>query len=80
MQGRQRRSGLTVVAIVLAAVMAAAALFPSGERTAAQSPTLTPDQIFAQIAPAIPIIETDAGTGSGVLIDSRHVLTAAHVV
>jgi len=49
------------------------------------SPTAPPaistaEQVYAQVAPAIASIDTDIAGGSGILIDSSTVLTAAHVV
>ena len=52
--------------------------------TASQSPavaqTLTTAQIFATVSPAIAFVQTEIGTGSGVLIEGNYVLTNAHVV
>lgn len=47
------------------------------------SPTpgpLSPAQIFDSVAPSIAFVETNAGFGSGVLIDGGYVVTNAHVV
>jgi len=46
----------------------------------AQAVFLTHAEIEAQVAPAVPLIETPWSTGSGVLISPRHVLTNAHVL
>lgn len=42
-------------------------------------PALSASEVFAAVSPAIAFIETPTGSGSGVLIDSEHVLTNAHV-
>ena len=41
---------------------------------------LTRPQVFAKISPAIAFIETEIGSGSGVLIEGGYVVTNAHVV
>ena len=58
---------------------------PTPTSTPEPTPSLTPGplspaQIFDRIAPSIAFIQTDAGTGSGVLIDGGYVVTNAHVV
>ena len=40
----------------------------------------TATTVYESIAPAVVFVETDGGTGSGLLLDSNTVLTAAHVV
>ena len=37
-------------------------------------------EIFARVAPSVPVIETPDGHGSGFMYDATHVMTAAHVV
>src|SRR5690606_26450336 len=64
-------AALFVASLTLALVQSAAT---------AQEAALTPAQIHAQLSPAIPQIETPLGSGSGILIDSRHVVTASHVI
>ena len=41
---------------------------------------LTRPQVFAKVSPAIAFIETEIGSGSGVLIEGGYVVTNAHVV
>lgn len=62
---------------------------PTSEPTATSTPEptpsptpepLSPAQIFDRIAPSIAFIQTDGGTGSGVLINGGYVVTNAHVV
>ncbi len=42
--------------------------------------TLTRPQVFAKVSPAIAFIETEIGSGSGVLVEGGYVVTNAHVV
>ncbi len=42
--------------------------------------TLTHPQVFERISPAIAFIQTEIGSGSGVLIEEGYVVTNAHVV
>ena len=54
---------------------------PTPEPTATPTPEpLTSVQIFDKVAPAIALIETATGIGSGVLIEGGYVVTNAHVV
>ena len=54
---------------------------PTPEPTATPTPEpLTSVQIFEKVAPAIALIETATGIGSGVLIEGGYVVTNAHVV
>ena len=64
-----------------------ATLAPEPTATSTPEPTpspapgpLSPAQIFDRIAPSIAFIQTNAGTGSGVLIDGGYVVTNAHVI
>ncbi|MFW2340737.1 MAG: trypsin-like peptidase domain-containing protein [Acidimicrobiia bacterium] len=41
---------------------------------------LTPQEVFAAVSPTLAFVETDLGTGSGVLFDEWHLVTNAHVV
>ncbi|NLD43038.1 MAG: hypothetical protein GX657_06030 [Chloroflexi bacterium] len=41
---------------------------------------LSAAEVFARVAPGIAFIDTPTGTGSGILLESGHVLTNAHVV
>ncbi len=53
----------------------------SGDTMAVSQPQLTTaEQVYELVAPSIASISTDIAGGSGVLIDSGTVLTAAHVV
>ena len=86
-------SGRTVGFAVLALALAATACTSSSEPTTtseAEPPTetsttaapavSTAEQVYGKVAPAIASIDTDIAGGSGILIDSSTVLTAAHVV
>ncbi|MCB0199924.1 MAG: trypsin-like peptidase domain-containing protein [Anaerolineae bacterium] len=42
--------------------------------------SLTPSEIFDQVAPSVAFVETGRGTGSGFLIDDGYLVTNAHVV
>jgi S1-C subfamily serine protease len=48
--------------------------------TTAESQALSPQEVFNAVSPALAFIETDEGTGSGVLFDESHLVTNAHVV
>lgn len=51
------------------------------EATAAVPPRQTSaEEIYEQVAPSLAFLETDIASGSGILIDTETVLTAAHVV
>lgn len=41
---------------------------------------LSPEEVYARVAPSIPLIETANGTGSGILIEGGYVVTNYHVV
>ena len=86
-------SGRTVGFAVLALALAATACTSSSEPTTTsevEPPTetsttaapavSTAEQVYGKVAPAIASIDTDIAGGSGILIDSSTVLTAAHVV
>ena len=50
-------------------------------RTPSPSPSAgSADEIFERVAPSVVFVATDVGTGSGLVVDDRHVLTNAHVV
>ncbi len=56
---------------------------PSATPTATSTPTpaiLEPAQIFEQVSPAVAFVDTPVGSGSGVLVEGKYVLTNAHVV
>lgn len=75
------RRKLTIIqSLMVAGFLAAAFAFLTSSDTRAQETTLSSEEVFNLISPAIPFIETPLGTGSGILIDDRHVLTDAHVV
>lgn len=42
--------------------------------------TSSADEIFDRVSPSVVFVATDIGTGSGLTIDDRHVVTNAHVV
>ena len=44
------------------------------------SPVLDVPGLFRQVSPSVLFVGTPVGTGSGIVIDERHVLTNAHVV
>ena len=51
------------------------------ETTTTTAPkALTSQEVFSTVSPALAFIETDLGTGSGVLFDETHLVTNAHVV
>ena len=58
--------------IVVAALLACAGA-AHAQRSAAEA-------VYASIAPAVVFVETDSGAGSGLLLDSSAILTAAHVL
>lgn len=41
---------------------------------------LSPEEVYARVAPSVPFIETANGTGSGILIEGGYVVTNYHVV
>lgn len=56
---------------------------PTATYTPTHTPTpapLKPSEIFDRVSPAIAYIETELGTGSGVLLADGYILTNAHVV
>jgi S1-C subfamily serine protease len=58
---------------------------PSGTSTdqpvASGTPrTSSADEIFDRVSPSVVFVATDIGTGSGLIVDDRHVVTNAHVV
>ena len=62
---------IVTVGTVALALVGAAVAFP--QRSTATT-------VYESIAPAVLFVETDGGTGSGLLLDSNTVLTAAHVI
>lgn len=51
------------------------------ETTAAAAPAVfTSQEVFAAVSPALAFVETDLGSGSGVLFDESYLVTNAHVV
>ena len=73
-------SRLIIWLAATSAVLVASGAILSRQPAGAQAEELEPSEIFAQVAPAISIVESATGSGTGVLIDAHHVLTAAHVV
>ena len=69
MLGGMRRT----VAALVAAFAVAVAVSLSAQRS-------TATVVYEAIAPAVVFVETDGGTGSGLVLESRTILTAAHVV
>ena len=54
---------------------------PEATPPRAAAPAVLPAQdVYSLVAPSIPLIETPAGTGSGVLIEGGYVVTNHHVV
>ena len=47
---------------------------------AAAPAVLSPQEVYSLVAPSIPLIETPAGKGSGILIEGGYVVTNHHVV
>jgi hypothetical protein len=83
----------TAAGCVLAAILAGCVASPptptstTGASTAtppatavATTSTISADEIFDRVAPSVAFIATDIGTGSGLTLDDRHVVTNAHVV
>ncbi len=80
-----------VGAFLLALVMATTACTTNSQTATTAAATIAPRpsvsaappdaiEVFEEVSPSIAFIETDIGTGSGILIESGLVLTAAHVV
>ncbi len=80
------RTKLTAAAagVLLVLVLAACVPLPPGEVPAggwpARAATLSPAEVFAQIAPSVAFVDTPAGTGSSFLFEGGYLLTNAHVV
>ena len=79
------RTALATVALVvmLAACGKADTTTTSGapETTTTTAPAaLTSQEVFSTVSPALAFVETDLGSGSGVLFDESHLVTSAHVV
>ena len=56
---------------------------PSPTQVPSDTPTtapMTPSDLFDKVSPSVAFIETERGSGSGVLIDDGYVVTNAHVV
>ncbi|MDF1596035.1 MAG: serine protease [Acidimicrobiia bacterium] len=53
---------------------------PTSTTTSTVSAALSPQEVFETVSPALAYIETDLGSGSGVLFDEWHLVTNAHVV
>ncbi|MGE3858282.1 MAG: trypsin-like peptidase domain-containing protein, partial [Dehalococcoidia bacterium] len=66
-----------VPAVLLAVLIAGTALLAS-PRHALAAPRAT--EVFARVSPAVPVVETEHGHGTGFMLDASHVMTAAHVV
>ncbi len=66
-----------VLTVLAALVVALSGLLATPRAAEAQTPAT---EIFARIAPAVPVVETPRGHGTGFLIDANHVMTDAHVV
>ena len=65
--------GLRRIATGLAALALVGAATAFGQQSSATA-------VYESIAPAVVFVETDGGTGSGLLLESNTVLTAAHVL
>ena len=73
----------TALVVMLAACGQAETSTTSGapETTTTTAPAaLTAQEVFSTVSPALAFVETDLGTGSGVLFDESHLVTNAHVV
>ena len=81
-ESRPRTRGTPALAALAAVAIAALslALLGSGTRTARAQEALTASEVFSQVSPAIALVRTPISEGSGILIDQRRVVTAAHVV
>ena len=56
---------------------------PSPTPVPSDTPTpapMTPSDLFDKVSPSVAFIETERGSGSGVLIDDGYIITNAHVV
>lgn len=85
----RRTFGFAVVALALLGAACTSSSEPTptvGAETPAETSTIaqpaasTAEKVYEQVGPAIASIDTDIAGGSGILIDSSTVLTAAHVV
>ena len=76
-----RRAAWAVVPVMLALLLGIGGLIAT-PRTASAAMPIPPaaTEIFARVAPSVPVIETPAGHGSGFMYDATHVMTDAHVV
>ncbi len=64
----------------VAAIAAAASAIACAAAFAQESTESTATLVYESVAPAVVFVETDGGSGSGLLLASDAVLTAAHVV
>ncbi|MDA0301468.1 MAG: trypsin-like peptidase domain-containing protein [Chloroflexi bacterium] len=74
---RTRGPRWAVLPILLAAVLAATSVLALPREAGAQIPAT---EIFARVSPAVPVIETPRGHGTGFMLDANHVMTVAHAV
>ena len=74
---RPPRSLWSALTVLAAIAVALGGLLAAPRAAEAQTPAT---EIFARIAPAVPVVETPRGHGTGFLIDANHVMTDAHVV
>ena len=63
--------------IVAALVLCVTSLLASPRAVSAQTAAT---EIFARVAPSVPVVETPRGHGTGFMFDATHVMTDAHVV
>lgn len=81
-----RRPAVAILALGLAACAGptAADLPPTtttvAATTAATTTDLDPRDLYVRVSPSLAFVGTEIGSGSGVLVDDRHVVTNLHVV
>lgn len=75
---RSLRGAKWRTATVAAVFVLCAALVMLAPRVASAQSTGT--EIFARVAPSVPVVETSLGHGTGFVLDANHVMTDAHVV
>lgn len=73
-----RRCHWAPLPVLVALALALGSLLATPRPASAQ--TLAATEIFARVAPSVPVVETEHGHGTGFVLDASHVMTAAHVV
>ncbi len=67
-------------AVTLTSTATASSPTASGTTGTASGEPMAPAAVFAAVSPSIAFVETQTGTGSGILIDERRLITNSHVV